>query len=378
MDIKNFESGTYREGFKYKYFLPEKINHNFIISDNKTQELLERASFKLGELNSCALFVPDIDTFIKSYVKKEAVTSSRIEGTRTNIEEAFSDELDIDPEYRDDWREVNQYVEAMNFALEELKTIPLSNRLIKHAHKILLSQVRGEHKQPGEFRKSQNWIGGATIDDAAFIPPSHDYVPELMSDLELFMHNEQISVPHLVKAAIVHYQFETIHPFLDGNGRMGRMLITLYLVSKGIMKVPMLYTSDFFEKNKIAYIDKLTFTREKNELLGWINFFLLAVEQTAGRATNSLQEIIKLKERLINQRISNLGRKIKTAQMLLGFLFSSPVVSVKSVEKFLGFSPRAANAIVKDFESLGILKEITGYKRNRLFTFNDYLKILEK
>jgi len=378
MDVKNFKSGTHREGFKYKYFLPEKINHNFIISDNKTQELLERASFKLGELNSCALFVPDIGTFIKSYVRKEAVTSSRIEGTRTNIEEAFSDELDIDPEYRDDWREVTQYVEAINFALEELKTIPLSNRLIKNAHKALLSQVRGEHKQPGEFRKSQNWIGGATIDDAAFVPPSHEYVPELMSDLELFLHNGQISVPHLVKAAIVHYQFETIHPFLDGNGRMGRMLITLFLVSKGIMKMPLLYTSDFFEKNKIAYIDKLTLAREKNDLLGWIHFFLLAVEQTAGRATNGLQEIIKLKERLINEQLSKLGRKIKTAQMLLNFLFSFPVVPVKKVEKFLELSPRAANAIVKDFESLGILKEITGYKRNRLFIFNDYLKILEK
>lgn len=378
MDIKNFKSGTHREGFKYKYFLPEKINHNFIISDNKIQELLERASFKLGELNSCALFVPDIDTFIKSYVRKEAVTSSRIEGTRTNIEEAFSDELDIDPEYRDDWREVTQYVEAINFALEELKTIPLSNRLVKNAHKVLLSQVRGEHKQPGEFRKSQNWIGGATIDDAAFVPPSHEYVPELMSDLELFMHNGQISVPHLVKVAIVHYQFETIHPFLDGNGRMGRMLITLYLVSKGIMKMPLLYTSDFFDKNKIAYIDKLTLTREKNDLLGWIHFFLLAVEQTAGRATNGLEEIIKLKERLINEKLSKLGRKIKTAQMLLTFLFSFPVVPVKKVEKFLELSPRAANAIVKDFENLGILKEITGYKRNRLFIFNDYLKILEK
>ncbi len=378
MDIKNFKSGAYREGFKYKYFLPEKINHSFIISDNKTHELLERASFKLGELNSCALFAPDIDTFIKSYVKKEAVNSSRIEGTRTNIEEAFSDELDIDPEYRNDWREVNQYVEAMNSALEKLERIPLSNRLIKHAHKVLLSQVRGEHKQPGEFRKSQNWIGGATIDDAAFIPPSYDHVPELMSDLELFMHNEQISVPHLVKAAIVHYQFETIHPFLDGNGRMGRMLITLYLASKGIMKMPLLYTSDFFEKNKIAYIDKLTLTREKNDLLGWIHFFLLGVEQTAGRATNSLQEIIKLKERLISEKISKLGRKIKTAQMLLTFLFSSPVVPVKKVGNFLELSPRAANAIVKDFENLGILNEITGYKRNRLFIFNDYLKILEK
>ncbi len=378
MDIKNFKSGTYREGFKYKYFLPEKINSNFTVSDSNIQEMLEKASFNLGELNSYASLVPNIDTFIKSYVKKEAVTSSRIEGTRTNIEEAFSDELDIDPEHRNDWKEVDQYVEAMNFALDQLKTIPLSNRLLKDSHRILLSQVRGEQKQPGEFRKSQNWIGGATIKDASFIPPSHEYVPELMGDLELFLHNEEITVPHLIKIAIAHYQFETIHPFLDGNGRIGRMLITLYLVSKGILKAPLLYSSDFFEKNKIAYIDKLTFAREKNDLSGWILFFLIGVQQTAKGATNNLQLIIQLKEKLIEEKISTLGKKINNARKFLNFLFSSPVVSTKTVEKELEVTFRSAGLLIDDFVKLGILREITGQKRNRLFAFSDYLNILKR
>ena len=378
MKLDEFKSGTWQQGYKYQYFLPEKINHEFILADSKTQNLLERASQKLGELNSFARFVPDIEMFIKSYVTKEAVTSSRIEGTRTNIEEAFSDELDIDPEHRDDWVEVNQYVKAMNFALEQLEHIPLSNRLIRDAHKVLLSQVRGKHKTPGEFRKSQNWIGGATIDDAVFVPPSHEYVVELMSDLEKFLHNENIHVPHLVKIAIAHYQFETIHPFLDGNGRTGRLLITLYLVSQKVIERPLLYASDFFERNKRVYYDKLSYARENNDLTGWIRFFLVAVEQTAEKAVTTLADIMALREKISETLIPELGRKSKNAQMLLNFLFSNPRISVKKVEQEIGITPRAANALVQDFLNLGILKEITGYKRNRLFEFSEYLDILKR
>jgi len=378
MNINEFKAGIYREGYKYQYFLPEQINHEFILSDSRTQELLERASLKLGELNSFARLVPDIDMFITSYVMKEAVTSSRIEGTRTNIEEAFSDEADIRPEKKDDWNEVIQYVKAMNFALDQLKTVPLSNRLIKEAHKILLSHVRGESKGPGEFRESQNWIGGSTINDATFIPPSHEHVQGLMSDIELFIHNENIWVPHLIKVGIIHYQFETVHPFLDGNGRIGRMLITLYLVSKKILDKPLLYSSDFFEKNRTQYIDKLMYTREKNDLLGWIQFFLTAIESTSEKAVNCLQEIISLKDKLLTEKISTLGKKTNNAQKLLMTLFSSPVIDVKSVGAELNITPRAANGIVKDFVELGILREVTGQRRNRLFVFDEYLKMLER
>ena len=339
---------------------------------------MESASKKLGELDSFARFVPDIDIFIKSYVTKEAVTSSRIEGTKTNIEEAFSDKLDIKPEHRDDWVEVNQYIQAMNLALKQLEELPLSTRLIKNTHKILLSQVRGRHKIPGEFRRSQNWIGGATLADAIFIPPGPEHVAELMSDLEKFINNQEIQIPHLIKIAIAHYQFETIHPFLDGNGRIGRLLIPLYLVSQGIIREPLLYTSDFFEKNKNIYYDKLSFARSRNDLLGWIRFFLIAVEKTAENAAQTLDEIVKLREMITQCSIPELGKKAKNAQRLLTVLFSTPRISIAKVETEIKVTPRAANALVQDFCRLEILSEITGQKRNRLFEFGKYLEILKR
>jgi Fic family protein len=378
MDIKKFNSGKWLSGHQYKYFLPTDINQEWLISDSKLQVKIEAVSLRLGELNSFAKFVPNIDLFIQSYVMKEAVTSSRIEGTNTDMEQAFSQELDINPERRDDWRETNQYVEAMNFALLKLKDIPLSNRLIKNTHEVLLSHVRGKHKSPGEFRKSQNWIGGATINDAAFVPPSAEHVANLMSDLEKFLHNDKIAIPHLVKIAIAHYQFETIHPFLDGNGRIGRLLITLYLVSQGMLDKPLLYASDYFEKNKSLYYDKFTFAREKNDLTGWIYFFLQAIETTAIEAAAALQDILALKERLTSDKIPTLGRKTKTAQRFLDLLFAHPIVTAAMVGKELDLSPKASNDLLRDFIELKILKETTGYKRNRLFEFTEYLAILKR
>jgi len=378
MDIKKFRSGKWLKGYKYKYFLPEKINHPFLISDPKLYGKIEKASFRLGELNSFCRIVPYIDLFIQSHVMKEAVSSSRIEGTRTNMEEAFIDENNLKPENRDDWKEVNQYVKAMNLALEQLKKLPLSNRLLRNTHKILLSNVRGKHKNPGRFRKSQNWIGGTSINEAVFIPPSHEHVEDLMSDLETFFHNREIKIPHLIKSAIAHYQFETIHPFLDGNGRIGRLLITLYLVSVGLLDKPLLYTSDYFEKNKTLYYDKLTFARERNDLIGWITFFLEAVEKTAETAINNLDEILLLKNNLMTKVIPTLGKKTKNAQKFLEILFCHPVVSARDVEKQIRLSAKASNDILRDFVRLEILKEITGNKRNRLFVFETYLRILEK
>ena len=246
MDIKDFIAGAYKKGYQYEYFLPEKINHSFYWTDETINELLEKASLKLGELNSYSRFVPDPDLFIIMHVWKEAVISSRIEGTQTNIKEALSNEENINPEKRDDWKEVNNYVKAMNMAINEFKNLPLSLRLIKETHKILLSSVRGEYKNPGEFRRSQNWVGGASLSDAVFIPPSIEELNELMNDFELFMHNQEIKLPHLIRIAILHYQFETIHPFLDGNGRIGRLIITLYLVANGILNKPLLYLSGIF------------------------------------------------------------------------------------------------------------------------------------
>jgi len=375
MDIKEFKAGSYRKGYEYHYFLPEKINHSFFWTDEVINELLEKASLKLGELNSFSRFVPDTDMFIIMHIFKEAVVSSRIEGTQTNIEEALIEEREIEPERRDDWKEVNNYVNAMNAAIEELETLPLSNRLIKNTHKILVSSGRGERKNPGEFRQSQNWIGGASLADAVFIPPAQTELPDLMSDLEFFHHNSEIKVPHLVKIAIAHYQFETIHPFLDGNGRIGRLLITLYLVSSGILGKPLLYLSDYFEKNKTLYYDNLTFVRTKNDLGQWIKFFLTGVIQTAENAVATLKKITDLKASIEKERILLMGKRSKQGIEFLHRLFKKPVVTIKDVQTMTGLSPKAANDLVKAFVEQKILVETTGYQRNRVFVFDEYVRM---
>lgn len=375
MDISEFKSGVWRKGNHYKYFLPEKINHSFVWKDEAINELLEKASMKLGELNSFSRFVPDTDMFIKMHVVKEAVTSSRIEGTRTNIEEAVAEEKEIDPEKRDDWREVNNYIEAMNTAIEQLSRLPISNRLIKNTHSILLSSGRGENKNPGEFRRSQNWIGGASLDDAVFIPPAHTELPDLLADLEQFLHNTDIKTPHLIRIAIAHYQFETIHPFLDGNGRIGRLLITLYLVSSGVLEKPLLYLSAFFEKNKNLYYDNLELVRMKNDMAQWLKFFLTGVIQTAENGIDTLHKIINLKNTIEHEKILAMGKRAKQGGILLQSLFSKPIITVKDVEQITGLSTKAANDLTQAFLYAGILTETTGDKRNRIFSFKDYLEL---
>ncbi len=375
MDIKDFKAGSNKAGYEYTYFMPETINHTYVWTDQAINELLEKASLRLGALNSFSSFVPDTDMFIMMHIFKEAVVSSRIEGTQTNLEDALVDEENIEIEKRDDWKEVNNYVEAMNIAIAEMETLPLSNRLIKNTHKILLSSARGEYKCPGEFRTSQNWIGGASLADAAFIPPAHSELAELMSDLELFLHNSEIKVPHLIKIAIAHYQFETIHPFLDGNGRIGRLLITLYLVSSGILKKPLLYLSDFFEKNKTLYYDNLTHVRSKNDLGQWLKFFLTGIIQTADDAVITLKKIADLKASIEQQHILLMGKRSKSAIAFFHQLFKKPVVTIKDVQVMTSLSVTAANALVQAFVKQGILVESTGYQRNRVFIFDEYVKV---
>jgi Fic family protein len=375
LDVKDFKAGHLEKGYQYLYFQPEKINHSFYWTDEAINELLERASLRLGELNSFSRFVPDTDMFIIMHISKEAVLSSRIEGTQTNIEEAFIEEKDINPEKRDDWKEVSNYVAAMNTAIEELKTLPLSNRLIRNTHKTLLSSVRGEHKTPGEFRRSQNWIGGAGLADAVFVPPAHTELPELLSDFELFLHNSDIKIPHLIRIAIAHYQFETIHPFLDGNGRIGRLLITLYLVSSGILDKPLLYLSDFFEKNKTLYYDNLTLVRTRNDLGQWIKFFLTGIMQTAENAVFTLKKITDLKASIEKERILLMGKRSKQGLEFFHQLFRKPVVAIKDVQSMTGLSPKAANDLVQEFMERNILIETTGYQRNRVFVFHEYMKM---
>ncbi|EMB25555.1 Fic family protein [Treponema denticola] len=375
MDIKDFKSGSLKQGYKYQYFMPEKINHDFSWEDTSINILLEKASFHLGALNSFSSLVPNADMFIIMHIFKEAVISNRIEGTRTNIEEALNEQDNLDPEKRNDWQEVHNYVKAMNNAIQELENLPLSNRLIKNTHKILLSTGRGEHKSPGEFRISQNWIGGTTLSDAVFIPPAHEELPELLSDLELFLNNTNINIPHLIRIAIAHYQFETIHPFLDGNGRIGRLLISLYLVHSKVLQKPLLYLSDFFEKNKTLYYDNLTFVRTKNDMSQWIKYFLEGVSQTAENSAQTLKKIIELKTDLEKNKLLSLGKRTKTANKFLYFLFHSPVITSTALQKEMKITAKTANRLIDAFIGLNILKERTGYSRNRIFVFSKYVEL---
>jgi len=376
MSLRDFKSGVYRQQYQYKSFLPEKINHSWIWDDPKINVLLEKATQSLGELNAFSLIVPDVDVFIQMHIVKEAQASSKIEGTKTNIDEAIMDKSVIVPERRDDWQEVQNYIAAMKHTIGQLEKLPLSNRLLKEMHKILLTGVRGEHKLPGEFRRSQNWIGGSNPSDAVFVPPTHDEVPELMSDVEKFLHNEEIEVPHLIKIAIAHYQFETVHPFNDGNGRCGRAMITFYLVANKLLRKPSLYLSDFFEKNRTSYYDALSHVRETNDLSHWMKFFLNGIISTAEKGKKTFQEILKLKND-IDAKIVKLNRKAEKGREFIFYLYSKPIVSIDDVVNLFKITPRSAISLVNDFEKLGILKEVTGYKRNKLFAFDDYLKLFQ-
>jgi Fic family protein len=374
MKISEFKSGKYITQTEYKSFMPAKINCEWQVDQPELQTILEEAHLKLGELNAYSRHVPDMDTFIRMHIIKEATNSSRIEGTQTEIDEAVGHERMINSEKREDWHEVQNYIEAMNYAIITLQKLPLSTRLLRETHKILMKGVRGQHKMPRNFRKSQNWIGGATLIDAVYIPPHHDDISGLMSDLEKFLHNQSIHVPHLIRIAIAHYQFEAIHPFLDGNGRIGRLLITLYLVSHKILEQPLLYLSSFFEKNRNLYYDNLNRIRTHNDLTQWLKFFLTAVNETALNAIETLKKIAVLNDEIIDT-ISNLGKRVPMAKRLLQYLYKYPKITSQDIVKELAITKPTANAIIKGFLGLELLKETTGFKRNRIFVFEKYLSL---
>jgi len=375
MKLEDFESGKYVRQNDYKCFSPAKINHSWSWEDGRINTLLAEANRQLGALDAYSANIPDIDIFIEMHVAKEATKSSKIEGTQTNIEEALKKESEIVPERKDDWQEVQNYIEAMNTSINELKTISVSTRLLKQAHKILMKGVRGEQRNPGEFRASQNWIGGATLQDATYIPPSHTEVNELMSDLENFLHNDQIDVPVLIRTGIAHYQFESIHPFLDGNGRIGRLLITLYLVNSGLLTKPSLYLSDYIEKHRQLYYDNLNNVRTNNDILQWIKFFLVGITETSKNGIYTFKSILKLKEKIDEKKLVTLGAKLTNAKLLMKYLYKKPLVTALEIKEQLNVSLPTANSLLADFEKLEILKEKTGWKRNREFEFTEYLDL---
>lgn len=369
--------GTQKQQFKYKSYSPPKIERPFRWKDEKIDVLLEEAVRLIGELNIYSKLVPDVDFFIRMHIVKEATSSSRIEGTKTGIEEAVLSKEEVRPEERDDWEEVQNYIRSMNYAISQIDKLPISIRLIKKIHKILLSGVRGEYKQPGEVRVSQNWIGGTNPTDAFFVPPQHEEVPELLSDLERYWHNENLDIPILIKVAVSHYQFETIHPFLDGNGRVGRLLIVLQLISKRYLQKPTLYISDFFEKNRNAYYDALSQVRITGEIDQWIKFFLNAVIKTSEKGIETFDQIIKLKK-TYDKKILSLRGRVEKASKLIEMMYSKPKMSINEASEVLGASYVTANELVKDLERLNILKESTGYYRNRAYVLYEYLGLFKK
>ena len=372
--MQNFLSGQYINQGTYKSFQPQKINRRWKIEDMELLHLLSQADRQLGRLDMYSEYIPNIDLFISMHVLKEATQSSRIEGTKTNIEEALLNREDLSEEKRDDWEEVQNYIAALNRAITELEKLPFSSRLIRQTHSVLLSGVRGKHKLPGEFRSSQNWIGGATISDAIFMPPVHTSVQEYMSDLEEFVHNEEFFFPDLLKIALVHYQFETIHPFLDGNGRVGRLMITLYLVEKKILRKPILYLSDFFERNRGLYYDNLMRVREKHDIAQWFKFFLAGVIETAKSSIATFDQILKLQQQ-VEDRTQKLGSRTRNANIIVKHLYQHPIIDAPKAKELTGLSLPSVYKLLRTLEELTIIQEMTGAKRGRVFFFKEYINL---
>ena len=372
--MKKFVAGKYKQQQEYRSFTPSFVNNRFIWDNPQIDVLIEQARGLLGELNAYAELIPDVDFFIRMKIVKEARDSNLIEGTRTELDDVLLPQEEIQPDKRDDWDEVQNYIKAMNFAIAKLPELPLCMRLLKEAHKILLSGVRGQHRAPGEIRKSQNWIGGSSLADAFFVPPSAEEVPDLLSDLEKFWHNPSLQIPQLIKIAITHYQFETIHPFLDGNGRCGRLLIVLQLLDAQILQKPVLYMSTFFERHRASYYDSLSIVRTSNDLEQWITFFLSGIADAARHGIEIFREIISLRQEY-EEKILTLGSRAKNAHKLLQSMFAQPIINTNWAAAELGMVFSSASLLLKSLTELGILKETTGFSRNRLFVLEKYLNL---
>lgn len=372
--MKNFKAGKKINQGHYESFEPTLLHREWRLHDMKIIELLSKADRQLGRLDMYSEYIPNIDLFISMHVAKEATQSSKIEGIQTQIEEALMDKKNVPAEKREDWQEVQNYIAAMSSAIKDLEDLPFSSRLIRNTHSVLMQGVRGERKQPGEFRKSQNWIGGGTISEAAFVPPIHENIPKLMGNLENFMHDESLHLPDLIKIAIMHYQFETIHPFLDGNGRVGRLMITLFLVSCGILKQPVLYLSDYFEKHRSDYYDHLMRVRLNDDLSGWVEFFLKGVIETAKSSIQTFDGILKLQKE-VDAILRSMGARSGNAQKVVNHVYKRPLISAERASEVAGVSMPTAYKLINTLEEQGILYEVTGAERNRLYIFKDYINL---
>jgi len=360
-------------------FVPPPLPPNPPVRLDALQLTLEQASQALGRLDGLASILPDLPLFIYTYVRKEAVLSSQIEGTQSSLSDLLLFENDEAPGVPlADVQEVSNYVAALNHGLARLRGgFPLSLRLIREIHEVLLSKGRGSEKQPGEFRRSQNWIGGTRPGNAAFVPPPPELVTECMGQLELFLHDERPDLPVLVKAGLVHVQFETIHPFLDGNGRLGRLLVTFLLCAAGALHEPILYLSLFFKTNRQAYYELLDRVRVSGDWEAWLDFFLTGVKTTADQAVNAARRIVALLE-ADRRKIESLGRPAASVLRVFQHAQTNPILSISGTAEKTGVSfPTVANA-VEHMQRLGLLREITGKQRKRLFVYDPYLAILNE
>lgn len=364
----------------YRAFIPSSLPPTTppIQIDKTMHQLLSEANIAIGKLDTMGYLIPNLDHIIAMYVRKEAVLSSQIEGTQASLEDVFEYESNEKMQNLNDIQEVVNYIKALNHGLQRVQEFPMSIRLIKEIHAILLSDTRGREKTPGEFRRSQNWIGssGCILQTASFVPPPPAEVAPSMGQLELFMH-EGNSVPVLIACALIHYQFETIHPFLDGNGRLGRLLITFYLCWKKVMQKPLLYLSYYFKLHRQEYYDRLNLVRERGDYEQWISFFLKGIIWTTGSALETIKQLLSMAEKhkqiLLQKKVSS-----PLAIALLEYLFLKPIVSIQEVMTHFKISYQTAQHLVKQFVDADILKETTGKKRDRRFSYWEYIKCLSE
>lgn len=361
----------------YSAFVPNPLPPKPpLLIDDEMSRLMERANRALGRLDGCTYSLPNTDLFLYMYVRKEAVLSSQIEGTQASLDDLLEYEGEIvGKSSPDDINEVSNYVDAMNYGLERLRELPLSLRLIGEIHARLMAGIRGGHKSPGEFRTSQNWIGGTRPGNAAFVPPPAHAVLPCLGDLEKFLHDE--TVPPLLKAGLAHAQFETIHPFLDGNGRMGRLLISFMLCHDQVLEKPLLYLSLFFKKYRQEYYERLNAVRRDGDWEGWIKYYLQGVYEISKQATDAAKAIMDLMAQ-DRQKAAGLGKASPTALALLDMLYRRPYVTIPYVARELGISPPAASKAVNNLASLDILTEVSGKKRDRVFLHESYLSIIRE
>lgn len=376
----NNRAGYYKQNLSgemaYKSFVPNPLPPVPPIElSEDIVGLLVKANSQLAVLESIAARIPNVELFISMYVRKEALMSSQIEGTQATLEDILDPMLDTNTNRN--IADVVNYIKATEFAITRLQTLPLCNRLIKETHAVLMKGVRGQEKNPGEFRYSQNWIGGqgSTLKNARYLPPSPDDMQNAMSDLEKYINTDDLDA--LIQAALIHYQFETIHPFLDGNGRVGRLLITLFLMDKGILTTPALYISYFLKKNRVEYYDRMTEVRTKGNYEQWIIFFLQAIMESAGDAISTIDELITLHDTNTSV-ISKLGRASKNTMLVFDYLESNPIIDIGKTAEALSITFNTASSAVRRLVDAGILVQTGGGGRNRTFAYEAYLDILRK